>query len=853
MGTCYSIFSRGGIPSNGRSSVDSLSDSDVYALIDSAVASGRILGNPATINVLTPPRAWRITQDAVVKICKPSEPFMMSYISTRTSIPMPKVRRVLPLDRSSTSKGERHYLVMDHVEGDILAVAWPTMTWWARCCVIWYMRSYIRQLHNLPLPFHGVAGRVDASGKPCKNHGFYFTRRGAGPFQSYTDMADFYDQRRFNHLVVTHRAYGMLIRGLPKFDRSQPLVVCHLDLHMNNIIVAPNGLPWLIDWGSSGMYPAWLEYGFLAAWGELVPPFMAETLYSTELRAMPMSCLKCLHTNCLARSTSTILYRQLSFHPAWRHLRRLSSTVHDEKFFACTSRRWLCDEERNPAVRYQKFDIDALKRAIASSTGAERVVEFSKIGEGWCNKVFRAGLSDGRSVIARIPTPLAMPGSPHLVTASEVATMRFLRERLGLTQVPRIISWSSRASETPVGAEYIIMDVADGVELETVWHALTIQQKVRVVYQWIQFERRVIKAIRGGGYGSIYYRHDIPPEQARDLYLVDGKDDEFVLGPAVNPTLFWEEEYDKPVDLKLDRGPWPDIASYLKSISNSERAWIQKFARAPSRKYVAPWEPPVHLKDPADHIRLLDLYDMVASYFIPADADFLRPTLRLLDSNSGNIFLSKDALDRDGSIEISAVIDWQHTAVLPLYLCVTLPVFVDSATPAPRQDQELSLKEQDHLRMAYRMLYSKTGWDDTWASALALTLDHGSTSMQLPLTAQGCWHGGYVKVKKTLIDVARNWKVLFPHLENPPLGKEPFSDEEILRADQDEASWQAAYGARASMQEKIGVDDYGGVDLDGYDSAVRANQKLFEEWLETVSSDDLDGTTPTDIWPYRLR
>lgn len=546
--------------------------------------------------------------------------------------------------------------------------------------------------------------------------------------------------------------------------------------------------------------------------------------------------------------------------------KRFSTRGLNEEFFSSTSSRWLRHPERNRALRYQKFNVDALKNTVASSTGTDSVVDFHKLAEGRSNRIFQVRLSSGHNVIARIPTPLA--GTPHLVTASEVATMRFLRDRLGLPQVPRIISWSSHAAATPVGAEYILMDVADGVELKKVWHTLSVEQKVRVVYQWIQFERKVISAIRGDGYGSIYYRNDIPAKHALDLHLAGAKDPDphFVLGPAMSPPAFWEAEYDTPSDLNLDRGPCmshafcytiithihlgPNIAAYLRSMSNTERTWIQRFSERPSRQYAAPWEPPAHLKNPSDHIRLLDMYDKVAHYFIPGDRDFLRPTLTLLDSNAGNIFISKEALDCDGSVEISAVIDWQHTAVLPSYLCTSLPIFVEAATPAPGQDQELFLKEQNHLRMAYRTLYSQTGWDDTWASVLT----HGrmSRNIELPVMAQNCWHGGYVKLKKILIDVARNWKVMFPQLKSCPLGAEPFTEKDIRSSDQDISMWQAALAAQETMQEKIGVDSEGEVDLHDFDRAMQINRELFEEWLETVSSTDLDGTPPTKIWPYIL-
>lgn len=92
------------------------------------------------------------------------------------------------------------------------------------------------------------------------------------------------------------------------------------------------------------------------------------------------------------------------------------------------------------------------------------------------------------------------------------------------------------------------------------------------------------------------------------------------------------------------------MPSYLASLSNCERTWIKKYAERPTRKFVAPWEPPVHLQVPEDHVRMLDMYDHIAGQFIPPDERSLRPTLTLRDSNMGNIFLSRTSLERDGTI-----------------------------------------------------------------------------------------------------------------------------------------------------------------------------------------------------------
>jgi hypothetical protein len=168
--------------------------------------------------------------------------------------------------------------------------------------------------------------------------------------------------------------------------------------------------------------------------------------------------------------------------------------------------------------------------------------------------------------------------------------MQFLRNRLALKQVPRVLSWSSHADDTPVGAEYIVMDVADGVELHSIWHQVTMKQKLRLVHQ---FESTIIKAF-SGGYGSLSYHKDLPAQITRDIYVDGRMDKEFVLGPSTLQIGFWDDRYGSPKDLEVDSGPRPDIPSYLQSITHSERARIRKYVNPPAvgRTFFGPWEAP---------------------------------------------------------------------------------------------------------------------------------------------------------------------------------------------------------------------------------------------------------------------
>ncbi|KAF8961533.1 kinase-like domain-containing protein [Flammula alnicola] len=256
------LFSCSPQPVERQSSIDTLTDDEVYALIQ-ARSKEKTVGLPTDWNPLIIDTVWRITHDAVVKRTNtPTEAFIMSYISSHTSIPIPKIRRVLPDTHPRTT-----WIVMDYIEGDVLQSAWRTMSWWRRLSIVWFIRCYIRQLQKTTLPNPRVPGPFDASGKSYPCIGYYFTEDGAGPFDSYSEMAAWFDRRRFDTQVAQHSDYGVLL-SCPKFDTSHPLVLCHMDLHMRNIIVDRNGTPWIVDWANAGAFPPWLEYAHMVLWGK---------------------------------------------------------------------------------------------------------------------------------------------------------------------------------------------------------------------------------------------------------------------------------------------------------------------------------------------------------------------------------------------------------------------------------------------------------------------------------------------------------------------------------------------------------------------------------------------------------
>lgn len=183
---------------------------------------------------------------------------------------------------------------------------------------------------------------------------------------------------------------------------------------------------------------------------------------------------------------------------------RLSHSSAPDPFFPSAG-RWLWNEPSKQQEHTRKFNFKALEDVVikVAGSGVGTTVRLGKLAEGASNKVFLAVVGKQRFIV-KIPDAVV---PPRLVTASEVATLDFLRSELDLP-VPKVFSWS-HSSDNPVGCEYIIMEEAHGRPLNTSWSSLDIPAKVAVVDEVLSIQKRLI-ATRNvfNGYGSLYFADD---------------------------------------------------------------------------------------------------------------------------------------------------------------------------------------------------------------------------------------------------------------------------------------------------------------------------------------------------------
>jgi hypothetical protein len=191
-----------------------------------------------------------------------------------------------------------------------------------------------------------------------------------------------------------------------------------------------------------------------------------------------------------------------------------------EHFYSYTSGRFLFDEDMQLKERYKRFSVPELMDVSAKAVSASKCNSIIKLTEGTYNKIFLLTMNNGKQVVARIPNPYA--GSAHYTTASEVATMHFLRTRLNMP-VPRVFAYSSD-SRNPVGSEYIIMEKVDGVDLSSCWDSFNIETKRNIVRSLAEIQSRLFDA-KFSSFGCLYFRGDIPKYCAQRLYDIDHTDD----------------------------------------------------------------------------------------------------------------------------------------------------------------------------------------------------------------------------------------------------------------------------------------------------------------------------------------
>ncbi|KAI1947402.1 hypothetical protein LOZ57_003128 [Ophidiomyces ophidiicola] len=527
----------------------------------------------------------------------------------------------------------------------------------------------------------------------------------------------------------------------------------------------------------------------------------------------------------------------------------------ERDLFTYTSGRYLYNEKLRLIERHVEFNVRALKSIAARSVGRESVTGITKLAEGGFNRVFLLTMNDGFEAIVKIPYLHTVP--KMFTTESEVATLDFLHSN-GIP-VPKVYSWSSK-TDNEVGTEYIIMEKASGKPLTDCWFNLSAKERVNLVTSFVNIEKRLF-SFRFGAHGSLHYKKNLPQHLQANLYAPGSQADgdaasRFCIGPIADYT-FWRG---RRADFDIHRGPWVDHREYLHDVGRRELEWTKKFGN-PLRNDFPHCILLPSKAHPDTYIDLLEKYLLLAPYLLPQDPNspLNQPTLRHPDLNPGNIFVSD-------TCEVSCLIDWQYTAILPLLLVSGNPPMFDNPDDEPpknfdkpslppdyenlRADERSQADELHRRRMLFWLYMIFNGKDnkphlDALRHPLAMPRQH------LVERAGHQWTGNTVTLKGAVLRVVMNWDLILGRKAGTVKCPVSFDEKEQEEFFETEDKWFKAnilVEYWRSLLDNVSQD--GWVRNESYDKVAATNQKLKKEWYAEAEDDD-DRLCVEQHWPFQ--
>ncbi|KDB22282.1 hypothetical protein H109_05808 [Trichophyton interdigitale MR816] len=352
------------------------------------------------------------------------------------------------------------------------------------------------------------------------------------------------------------------------------------------------------------------------------------------------------------RSHSSLFQRRV-------HISCRGKPISHEEVFQYNNGHFLANEEYQYARRYVRFNINELCNLVTSvvsksDSTVSKVTKIEKM-EGGFHKALLMSLENGTEVVAKIPCPNA--GLPMLSTASEAAVLEFVRTHTTVP-VPKVLAWSSNA-KNPVGAEYIILEKAKGVQLTEVWGRLPESGRLDIIKGLVMIEKQLL-SLQFPAYGNLYFRHSIPnlPHVPLDKELDPSS--QYCIGPAAS--LQWASGGTTP---EYSSGPWMNLQEFGESLA--KRSLCKGFPTVRA----AGGQPPSY-GTPSSHKSVLEsamnILPTISSH--PNLVKTSTPVLLHTDLHMGNIFVTEE--DKN-TIRITGIIDWHSISIAPKFLQARWP------------------------------------------------------------------------------------------------------------------------------------------------------------------------------------
>ncbi|KMQ48643.1 hypothetical protein HL42_0756 [Trichophyton rubrum] len=452
--------------------------------------------------------------------------------------------------------------------------------------------------------------------------------------------------------------------------------------------------------------------------------------------------------------------------------------LHDE-FFQFTRGCFVIDEKEQLSKRHVRFNMDELAQEAAKAVDAKYCIKVEKCADGMFNKAYIFTHDNDKQVIGKVPNPNA--GIPHYTTASEVATLDFMRNVL----------------KTPAP------------KLGKVWPSLDPSDKMKIFLQIFDYQR-VWTQKKFNAFGSLYYRDDLGESIRRPLADEEGTQinelDRFAIGPATGRE--WSD--DGRSSLTCDRGPRKSLLEYRIAVGHREKLAIESRICAPKQLAML-YGPGLYQPTQEKRLDAVQSYLKLVSILLPSDPSLASGHIWHDDLHSENIFVSPK-----NPTEVVGIIDWQSTQISPLFDHCMDPAFLEyDGSPIgdslklpelPENMKQLSESEKNDTIKQYLNKSVMVAWrmlvKNKIPSQYAAMMFENTTKGYLLLLSRRLYELGELQFRALSLDLQKEWLESNTNEEQKfPLS---FSPEQEIEINADRELSALSSEVMKSIQQRLG-------------------------------------------------
>ncbi|KAF1828917.1 hypothetical protein BDW02DRAFT_511165 [Decorospora gaudefroyi] len=403
----------------------------------------------------------------------------------------------------------------------------------------------------------------------------------------------------------------------------------------------------------------------------------------------------------------------------------------------------------------------------------------------------------------------------------------------------------------------MIIEKVQGKELEHTWYTMTVKQRMDMVEKIVDIEKMLF-ALQFPASGSIYFKDcmgAIDTESTVPLAVKNDRTDRFRIGPSTE-YLWW---YQKRNELAVDKGPWKTSGDLLSAIGRREYAWLQKFGkrRFPREALYKEFYDRQEV-NPQVQMNVLQDYLKVAPHIVPDDEEKCRPAIRHPDLSPNNIFVSEAG-------EITGVIDWQHSVVLPIFIQAKIPKhfqnygdddsenFRPPKLPANFDSMDETEKETEMERYRRRQLhffYKGYTNQNNKPHYRAMGTYDLIVRNRLYDVAGRPWEGDNTSLKAELIQASEYWPAIASLAMKDAAFPVKYPDSETAACLDIDAKQKKADAQMQHLRDFIGVNIEGWVPMDGYELAREKERYMKQQMLDAADTEE-ERKEVDEEWPFQ--